>query len=126
MAKTPRKRHDRRRQALNVRRSPTGPPRRTRARVTSLERYQVGGTKGDADVPLERRVRPRYYLFQRAVYNLIETGKPVTQAAIAAELGIRRQNAWKFFRRHPEFLTWLHETMTAENEHLIAPLARRH
>jgi len=63
---------------------------------------------------------------QRVIYTLIEQGKVPTQANIASAFGVRRQQMWKFFRRHPGFLPWLDEQMTAENAHLLSPLARRH
>jgi hypothetical protein len=63
---------------------------------------------------------------QRAVYTLLDAGKLITQANLAREIGIRRQNVWKFFRCHPGFLAWLAQAMEAEHQHLVAPLARRH
>ena len=120
---------------------------RTRARRKKAGRLSTAGTR---DSPLARAngvqsgpsrpetvsagdkspdaapcVSLRFLTIQRAIYTLLEAGKTITFASIATEVGIKRQNVWKFFQRHPDFLPWIDAQFNSEHQHMLGVLARR-
>lgn len=49
----------------------------------------------------------------------------MTYTALAAKLGIARENVWRMRRRHPGLEGWVSEQISAGNDTLIGPVVRK-
>jgi hypothetical protein len=71
----------------------------------------------DENVP-----RPSWRRYWQAYSRQLEDGQPVTETAIARELGISRMSLWRIHRRNPGLRRWVADQCRSRNEHLISPV----
>jgi hypothetical protein len=100
-------------------RPPRTSHRRRRRDRNSAERVakRLQRQPRDEDVP-----RPSWRRYWQAYSRLLEDGQPVTETAIARELGISRVSLWRIHRRNPGLRRWVAEQCRSRNEHLISPV----